>query len=148
MNSSRPPEPAPTALEKHLRVLQNAPAPDLTRGRARVLAQVERRRAHVARLPGRATFATSLGVGFAVMLLMLAFTMISFPQVTTAAITRTDTLQGQTFSPAALPGSALTPDLHQTAYTSAVQTPAPDVVPEPPRAPLLTNTRANSNSDN
>lgn len=148
MNSSRPPEPTPPALERHLRVLRNAPAPDLTRGRARVLAQVERRRLHVAQLPHRATYATSLGVGFAVMLLLLALTVVSFPQVTTAAVTRTDTLQGQTFSPAALPGSALTLELHQSAYTSAAQTPAPNVVPEPPRAPLLTNTRANLDSDN
>lgn len=143
MNRYQPPEPSESEWQKRLRVLRYAPTADLTRGRARVLAEMEKRRATVAQVPRRTMYAMSVGVGLAVMLVMgaIGWTANVLP-VTTVALTRTDTLSAETFYPAALPGSALTPVLNARAPARVAQTPAPNIVPEPPRAPSFTHTRA------
>jgi hypothetical protein len=142
MNRYPPPEHSYGHLEKHLRVLQHAPPPDLTRGRARVLAEMDKRRARVSQMPRRVTFAMSLGAGLAVMLVMTLFVLAFAPgNVATVAMTRTDTLRAETFAPAAQPGSAQTPLWNADAPRWIAGTPAPNIVPEPPHAPSLTNTR-------
>ncbi|MBI4673482.1 MAG: hypothetical protein HY741_17655 [Chloroflexi bacterium] len=145
MNPYPPPENSETLWQKRLRVLQYAPTADLTRGRARVLAEMEKRRAAVAQVPRRTMFGLSSGVGLAVMLTMVAVGLTpNSLRATTVALTRTDTLQAETFAPAALPGNALTPRVNERAPARVAQTPAPNIAPEPPRAPASTNTRAQS----
>jgi hypothetical protein len=142
MNRYQPPENSYGHLEKHLRVLHYAPPPDLTRGRARLLAEMDKRRARVSQMPRRVTFAMSLGAGLAVILVMTLFALLLAPaNVTAVAMTRTDTLRAETFSPAAQPGSALTPVWNADASGWSARTPAPNIVPEPPHAPSLTHTR-------
>ena len=140
MNPSQLPETEQTRLEKQLRVLHYAPAPDLARGRARVLAEMQKRGARVTHLPRRVMVTFSMGTAFAVMLLMVVVAWTVQPANSTAvAMTRTDTTQAETFAPLALPGNALTPSLHADVRPQVAQTPAPNIVPEPPRS---TNTRA------
>ena len=140
MNRSQRSETEQTRLEKHLRVLQDAPAPDLARGRARVLAEMEKRRARASQMPRRVMVTLSMGTAFAVMLLMVMAALMTQPaQATAVSLTRTDTAQAETFAPLAQPGNALTPSLQSNAPLYIAQTPAPNIVPEPPRS---TNTRA------
>jgi len=142
-------EPLEGESQKRLRALRYAPTADLARGRARVLAEMEKRRARVAQLPRRTMCAMSLGVGLAVVFVLgaIGWTTNVLP-VTTVALTRTDTSSAETFSPAALPGNALTPVLNARPPAQVAQTPAPNSAPEPPRAPALTNTRALPPSSN
>lgn len=140
MNQPQLSEAEQARLEKQLRVLHYAPAPDLARGRARVLAEMEKRRARVTQIPRRVMVTFSMGTAFAVMLLMVMAAWSVRPAGATAVtFTRTDTTHAETFAPMALPGNALKPSLHADVSPRVSQTPAPNIVPEPPRS---TNTRA------
>lgn len=126
-------------LRARLRVLQNAPAPNLERGRARVLARAQNHfSTRVA--PRGISLALAFGVSVAVLLVMvvLSSTLIATP-VVTVALTRTDTNQARTLAPVVAPANALTraPNYSQSARVAS--TPIPNAAPEP-RLPMLEST--------
>lgn len=120
-----------------LRVLQNAPAPNLARGRARVMAAAQDHfgASHVSR---RFSFAFALAVGTAVILMMAVMSnAFGALPVATVAMTRTNT----TNATALLNGDPLTPTRDDAVTLRAPLTPVPNIVPEPPRAPSFSATQ-------
>ena len=123
-----------------LSILRNAPAPNLERGRAHIVALAQKKRAP--KIPTQVSFAFALGVGLAVILVMVAMTsaMGALPMAS-VAMTRTDVLHAHVVSPNALPANALT-RAPQHSNTARVQkTPLPNIVPEPPRSPSSFSTQ-------
>lgn len=115
-------------------ILQNAPAPNLERGRARVLALAQKNRA--ANIPARVSFAFALGVGIAVILMMVVMSSVMGALPTTSvAMTRTE------ISPNVAPANVLTRSPFELNSKNARQTPVPNAVPEPPRSPAVLSTQ-------
>lgn len=132
MNPRELPDPNAEAAWRHrLRTLQNAPSPNLQRGRARVLAAAQERFT-APNVPRRLSFAFALAVGVAVVVMMTAMsnTFGALP-VTTVALTRTNTSNAAVV----LPASGLTPAHNDSLDFIAPRTPIPDAAPEPPRSP-------------
>jgi hypothetical protein len=142
MKQREQPEMSPEVeLRARLSILKVVPEPNLQRGRARVLAAAQRR---VAETPAshRVTFALAMGVGLAVVLLMVVMSSaVGALSITTVALTRTDTVQARTVSPLVVPANSLSPKSHESVTHSAARTPVPGVVPEPPRSPSLPSTQ-------
>jgi hypothetical protein len=118
-----------------MRVLQETPAPDLARGRARVLARARRaQRVHFP-TPRRASFLLAIGVSLTVfMFLAVVNSALGRVEETTVALTRTDTLQIYTAAPVIAPGVAATGIIREPTILSSAETPLPGIVPEPPRS--------------
>jgi hypothetical protein len=127
---------------ERLRVLRASPAPDLARGRARVLAKATPVRREFLRAPRRASLALAVGVSLAVFML-LAVVNSSFGRIdaTAVAMTRTDTVRVHPSGPEAAPVAAATAIRADPYDGSAAGTPLPGIVPEPPRSPVNGATR-------
>lgn len=140
MNPSEPREtPTEPQVEARLRRLQYAPSPNLARGRARLLARVERQAHPLAAMSRRLTFALALGVSVALILVLFVMAgATSEPRVATVALTRTDAFQRQTLAPIAVPGNLAPSVVNGSATNHPSSTPLPGIVPEPPHAPSLT----------
>ena len=121
-----------------LAVLRNAPAPNLQNGRARVLAAAQRR-LPVSTLPQRVAFAFALGISVAVVVLLgvMSSTMGAWDG-TSIAMTRTQI--AQTVSPEVVPANDLPRSQDNQITLIPVGTPVPNLVPEPPRSPVLIST--------
>ncbi len=126
-----------------LSTLRNAPAPNLERGRARIVALAQKKRAP--KIPTQVSFAFALGVGLVVILVMVVMSSaVGALPIASVAMTRTDVLHAQVVSPNALPANALT-RAAQNLNTARVQkTPLPNIVPEPPRSPSSFSTQTYS----
>lgn len=122
-------------------VLQTAPSPNLARGRARVLAQTQPRSIPVMTVPRRLTLALALGIAVAVIVIMAAMSSaMGTWDVTAVALTRTEL--AQTLSPVVMPANALTRSPGNEITLMPARTPVPNLVPEPPRSPVLVSTRS------
>ena len=120
-----------------LRRLRAAPAPNLQRGRARVMAAAQEHFA-VQNVSRRFSFAFALAVGTAVILMMVVMSnAFGALPVTTVAMTRTNTSNAS----AVLTQDALTPTRNDVVTQRAPLTPVPFIVPEPPRAPSFSATQ-------
>src|SRR4051794_6317229 len=101
MNPRELPDPnSDAAWRNRLRTLQNAPTPNLQRGRARVLAAAQQRFAP-SHVPQRVSFAFALAVGVAVILMMAVMSnAFGALPVATVSMTRTDTSDAPEVLPA------------------------------------------------
>ena len=141
MSQQERPERIESEWRQRLASLQNVPQPNLARGRAHVLALAQSRMS-AAPVPPRATFALALCVGLSVMLVMVVMsTAIGALPIASVALTRTDSIQSRTSAPIVIPANAVSPKFNDTVTLRAPHTPAPNVVPEPPRSPSLSSTQ-------
>lgn len=140
MTPNELPEPNVDAeWRERFKILQNVPVPELRRGRVRLLAEAQKR-AIVPSMPRRLTYALALGVGLAVILLIVVMgSAMGALHLTEVALTRTDT--AQTLAPAVVPANAITPAPDDRITLIAPRTPLPNIVPEPPRSPALVSTQ-------
>lgn len=121
-----------------LAVLRNAPSPNLKRGRARVLAAAQRR-LPATTLPQRVAFAFALGISVAVIAVMVVMgSAMGAWDGTSVAMTRTQI--AQTVSPEVVPANALPRPQDARMDLTPLGTPVPNLVPEPPRSPVLIST--------
>lgn len=134
-------------LGAHLKLLRNSPAPDLARGRARVLAAASKQRQAATDLPRYNSFALALGVTVAVCLTIVMNSALGASNVMSVAMTRTQTVSPETSSPIEIPANAFTPS-HESAGLNHVLTPTPGLIPEPPSPTFsLTGTYSSSASN-
>lgn len=122
-----------------LRLLRQHPAPDLARGRARVLAAAQRRLTRN-KPPRQVPLALAFGSGLGVILVMIFMSStMGALQITRVAMTRTETnaiVESATNIP--FGAHALSPEASE-AFNRA-GTPVPGAVPEPPRSPVVAST--------
>lgn len=130
-----------TEWRRRLTALQATPAPNLARGRERVLVAAQKHAA--ARMPGRSGLALACSVGLAAVLMMTVLSSVmSAAPVTTVAFTRTDTAEAHT----AMPANELPVIVNESFHDRVQSTPAPNAVPEPPRSPSFTLTKTVSSN--
>jgi hypothetical protein len=134
------------ALAGRLRRLQNAPAPELARGRIRLARQASGGGCRSASERSRQisialALAVSLSVAFGLLLLPGLF---DAAKNATASATRVDTNVAQTNASESAPANGLLPLWNSGALTAVPRTPAPGLIPEPPRSPIVTWTRVGS----